>query len=162
MNDRMTGVVLVVCCIVIGVATVPAWPYVVAVVGSPLSPPTPPLLEGAEARGGWWNGGCADDPELAKFDRTSTEALSPTIQWRLSHEFPPGTPEALLRRSIQNQGFTMDAAPCRDDRSIRLAVFVQSGGGFFGPYPAVAQIAWKVDAQGKIVWAKGNIGYTGP
>jgi len=150
-----------VCIALIGPVVWVAAPYVEAAWPSPLDPPTPPLLEGAEAAGGWWNGGCAPDPELQKFQRNSPEALSPTIERNLLREFPPGTPEANLRRSLITQGFEFDA-PCREDQSIHRARFVQRGGGFFGPYPAAAEIAWKVDARDKIVWTKGNVGYLGP
>jgi hypothetical protein len=51
---------------------------------------------------------------------------------------------------------------CDNDPTIHGASFGQGGGGFYGPYPVSAIIAWKVDQAGKVVWTKANVAYTGP
>ena len=89
------------------------------------------------------------------------EARSPEVESRLADQFPPGTPEEDLKASLANQGFR-PALACDNDPSIHRATFSQRGGGFYGPYPAYAEVAWKVDADGKIVWTKAVVLYTGP
>src|SRR5262249_3502379 len=126
--------------------------------GVALTPPTPPLLENAHAAGGWWSGGC---PPQAEFEKGSDEAKSPELEDRLRMQFPPGTPANLLTRALLSQGFSL-IEDCPNDSSIKRATFSQDGGGFFGPYPAFAIVAWKMDAEDQIVWTKGAVAYTGP
>ena len=125
-----------------------------------IKPPTPPLLSGATASGGSW--GSDDCPnEAAAMRQKSLETGSPTIGERLRADFPPGTDARRLAHSLVSQGFTLMGA-CALDRSIERAQFRQTGGGFLGPYPGYALIHWKVDSNGKIIWAKGWIAFTGP
>ena len=126
--------------------------------GVPLTPPTPPLLENARAAGGWWSGGC---PPKDEFEKASEEAKSPEVEDRLRMQFPPGTPANLLRSALLLQGFSF-IDDCPNDLSIKRATFQQNGGGFFGPYPAFAIVAWKIDGEDRIIWTKGTVAYTGP
>jgi hypothetical protein len=66
-----------------------------------------------------------------------------------------------LKRALSSQGFT-DPNKCETDSSITRIIFRQRGGGLFGPYPAFAVVAWKTDAQGRVVWTKSMIAFTGP
>ena len=140
---------------------VAAHPYVLLAFSTePLKPPTPPLLENASATGGWGGIGCPrgpSDPPL----REMSEARSPEVEDRLTRRFPPGTPEAQLKRALVSQHFQMIGS-CEADTSIHRATFSQTGGGFYGPYPAWAVVAWKIDAAEKIVWTKADVEYTGP
>jgi len=124
-----------------------------------LTPATPPLLQGADVVGSWDSHGCpahANDLS-AKY----TEAHSPRMEERLARDFPAGTPESVLVVSLTRQGFKPEAA-CDNDGSIHRASFNQSGGGLFGPYPALSEVAWKVDSRGRIVWTKADVMYIGP
>ena len=124
-----------------------------------LSPPTPPLLLGAATAGSWDSHGCP----AHSWDITARypEAHSPRVEDRLTRDFPAGTPEADLLGALTRQGFKPEA-PCDNDPAIHRASFNQSGGGLAGPYPALAEIAWKVDPEGRIAWTKANVMYTGP
>ena len=127
---------------------------------TPLDPPTPPILERATAGGGWDSAGCPPQPFEVSMAR-SGKAASTEVESRLAHQFPPGTPEHALGASLAKQGFRPEKA-CDNDPSIHRATFSQRGGGFWGPYPAFAWVAWKVDANGQIVWTKANVAFTGP
>lgn len=127
---------------------------------SELNPPTPPLLQGAVAGGGCSAGGCP--PNSALGDRAPGEAHSSNVVQRLAREFPPGTAEEKLLTALREQGFQV-ITPCEGDPTIHRAVFAQKGGGgLWGPYPIFANIAWKIDGLGRIVWSKANVAYTGP
>ena len=124
----------------------------------PLEPPTPPLLVNVSGRGGWWEGGC---PPRDSAD-PSQEALSPELTARLAQQFPAGSDAALLERALRSQGFRIRGRPCPTAPAIRLAEFRQRGGGFSGPYPIFAHVAWEQDDGGRLVWAKGHVQFTGP
>lgn len=127
----------------------------------PLKPATPALLQDATASGGgWWRGDCPANLTDVTV-RQAGEIRSPTIDARLLAKFPPGTSASALSHELLAEGFTM-VGPCADDASIEQAEFRQQGGGLFGPYPAYAQVHWKVDKSGHVVWARGWIAYTGP
>ena len=126
-------------------------------VTTPLSPPTPTLLLNARSTGGWWDGGCP----AGETDQTLTEGRSPQIEDSLRREFPPGSSQQALTRSLVTEGFKLDR-PCDSDPSVLRATFQQSGGGLRGPYPAYATVAWKADRAGRLIWTKGNIEFTGP
>lgn len=122
----------------------------------PLKPPTPPLLEGATAQNhGGRELGCPPP------DPFGTRSHSPEVEQRLAKGFPPGTLEDRLVAALRQQGFRIEG-PCETDASVRRAIFTQSGGGFYGPYPAMSEVTWKVDGAGRIVWAGGWVAYTGP
>jgi hypothetical protein len=125
---------------------------------APLQPATPPLVAQATSLGSWDSGGCparANDLS-AKYP----EAHSPVMEQRLASQFPVGTPEAELMAALDRQGFRATTA-CDNDPTIHRALFVQSGGSGFGPLPARARVAWKVDGQGRILWTKANVVYEG-
>lgn len=139
-------------------AAIVVWLYLI-VRGEPLKPETPPLLIGAHATGGSSNGWCPPDDE--DFPGSQPETGSPEIERRLAKGFPPGSSEAALVQYLHGQGFKR-MAPCANDPSIRRANFFQhSGGGLFGPYPAFAVVGWKVDADGRVVWTRAEISFTG-
>jgi hypothetical protein len=129
-----------------------------AACAEPLRPATPPLLLNATASSGW-AGGCPPHANELAFAKPEAHALQ--VEARLARDFPVGTPEQALVAALTRQGFKPDAA-CDNDPTIHRAMFYQTGGGFFGPYPAMANIAWKVDSEGRIVWTKANLMYTGP
>lgn len=97
--------------------------------------------------------------EEARLQRDQSLALSPELQERLVHEFPPGSGEQRLVLALREQGFIL-LPPCKGDRSIRSAAFNQHGGGLIWD-PLTAKVFWKVDDRGKIVWTKGFAWYTG-
>lgn len=128
----------------------------------PLTPPTPPLLQNVSAAGGWWNGGCPPrDATEAQLFEPSREALSPELMSRLKRQFPAGSDANRLVRSLTEQGFSVHR-PCEGLPAIQLGEFRQKGGGFYGPYPVWAQIAWEQDSAGRIMWTKGTVAFTGP
>lgn len=134
----------------------------VAACGEPLDPPTPLLLRNVTAHGGWWNGGCPPrDAAEARLNAASPEALSPELTARLAQQFPVGSDAGLLERTLRDQGFQQVSAPCATAPPIRLAQFRQRGGGFYGPYPIFAQIAWEQNGAGRLVWTKGTVAFTG-
>jgi hypothetical protein len=132
--------------------------------GEPLTPPTPPLLEHVSTgRGAWWDGGCPPaTEEQARINARTPEALSPELTDRLSRAFPAGSNAELLEHALVDQGFTIVRTPCRNAPTIHSAQFRQSGGGFYGPYPIFASVAWEVNAAGQLMWTKGNVSFSGP
>lgn len=134
-----------------------------AACGELLNPPTPPLLRNVTAQGGWWNGGCPPrDAVEARLNAASPEALSPELTERLVRQFPVGGDAGRLERTLRDQGFQQVRAPCATAPAIRLAEFRQRGGGFYGPYPIFAQVAWEQNGAGRLVWVKGTVAFTGP
>lgn len=131
-------------------------PYILLVFSSePLKPPTPPILTGLNTTlGTVHHSGC---PPWEDFDLRNPGG----IESRVEQAFPAGTQQENVTKSLIAQGFKVEP-PCSTDRSVRYATFIQSGGGFYGPYPAYAVITWKVDAQGHVVWTSGSVAYTGP
>lgn len=126
-----------------------------------VSPPTPPLLTDVTARGGWWNGGCpARNANEARLYDPSQEALSPELTARLQRQFPVGSNARQLERALRGQGFG-PGETCANAPAVRNTQFRQSGGGFFGPYPIYASVAWE-ERNGRIVWTKGSVAFTGP
>lgn len=127
-----------------------------------LTPPTPPLLENVNAAGGWWNGGCpARDSTEEQLFEPSQEALSPQLMERLTRQFPAGSDASRLERTLKEQGFSL-RVPCDGFPAIHLGEFRQTGGGFYGPFPIWAQIAWEQDDAGRLKWTKGTVSFTGP
>jgi hypothetical protein len=80
---------------------------------------------------------------------------------RLAREYPVGSDASRLERNLKEQGFSL-SHPCDGLSTIHRGEFRQRGGGFYGPYPIFAQIAWEQDAAGRIQWAKGTVAFTGP
>ncbi len=125
----------------------------------PLVPGTPPLLQDVRAGGGWASMGCPR-PTSPSFASMS-EALSPDLTPRLAALFPPGSDADALRTALVAQGFGV-IAPCEGDPSVHRAAFHQSGGGFAGPYPISAVVAWRRTEDGRVVWTKGFVSYLAP
>jgi hypothetical protein len=127
-------------------------------IGSPSAKPAlPALLRNVAAGGGLW-GACPPDPkEETRALPGQTLALSPQLNQRLAQSFPPGSSERGLSDTLSAQGFEL-LQSCKNDPSIRVAEFSQHGGGFFSP-PIVANVFWKADEAGNIVWTKGFVRY---
>lgn len=131
-----------------------AWPLI----GLPKWPPTPALLKGASAGNGSWNSmGCPPKPGDEHW--VARESHAPLVEERLARQFPPGTSAARLSAALAKMGFRPLGA-CDEDLSIDRAVFQQTGGGILRP-TIWALVAWKVDANGRVVWTKADVSYTG-
>jgi hypothetical protein len=120
----------------------------------------PPILRNATAHGGWW-GACppssATEVESRRMMRDL--AVSPEFNSRLENAFPQGSPEEALIDSLTGQGFVL-SGQCKADSTIRFLSFHAEGSGFL-PYATNAQVYWQADANGRIVWTKGFVRYTG-
>jgi hypothetical protein len=120
----------------------------------------PALLQNVTARGGYWG-------ECPPSDKTGQETLktmgrlgtSPELDVRLNTEFPPGSDGQNIERTLAKQGFHIDGV-CNTDGSIHIAGFFQKGVGIL-PYDVSAQVYWKVDHDGHVVWTKGFVMYIG-
>ena len=120
-------------------------------------PSLPPILRNVTAGGGWW-GACPPETPNAETARKGRPlAISPELDERLSQAFPPGSSEKRLVDTLQAQGFEL-LSPCNGDTSIHLAAFNQHGGGVVA-YPITANVYWKVDGQGHIMWTRGFVRY---
>jgi hypothetical protein len=150
---RSIGLILVGCVIGgVGVfAAISGWP------GS--KPSLPPLLRNVTAGGGWWGACPPETPEYSQERAGRPLAVSPELDLRLAEQFPAGSSERRLVDALRTQGFEL-MAPCKNEQSIRVAAFVQHGGGLLS-YPITANVYWKVDQSGNIVWTKGFVRYTG-
>jgi len=128
--------------------------YVLAIfTATPLRPPTPPILRGAARLPTRTHGsGC---PPWDPIELRNPGGID------VGRAFPPGTPQGALVTSLRRQGFKIERA-CTSDPTIRYAEFTQSGGGFYGPYPANSVITWKTDPVGRLAWVSGWVAYTGP
>ena len=115
-------------------------------------PPTPALLRGVGAGGGYVSA-CPPLRPDAKL------ALSPELNIRLLREFPPGTAEAHLLGELVKMGFSQPRA-CEGDPTTRSAFFKQHGGSLNHPAMA-ARVFWKVDDSGALVWTKGFAAFEG-
>ena len=130
--------------------------------GAALEPPTPAFLENPGRNdGGWWDAGCPPRTEAEAGRDPAEEALSPDLIARLTRQFPRESDARRLEEMLLANGFHLQATPCSNAPSIRLAEFRQTGGSPFGPNPAFAQIAWDQDAAGRILWIKALVSYTG-
>jgi hypothetical protein len=120
-------------------------------------PPAPPLLQHVTAAGGWF-GACPPRNEQEATERAkSGEALSPELNQRLARQFPPGSPEEVLVRSLAAQGFK-PLEPCRDDGTIRRAHF--SGPTHGALFAINAVVYWKT-RNDTLVWTKGFVSFNG-
>jgi hypothetical protein len=86
-------------------------------------------------------------------------ARSPLFNSRLVRDFPPGSSEGVLISSMTAQGF-VPSGKCRSDASIHIASFHANGRGFLG-YATDAQVYWRADQNGRVIWTKGFVAYTG-
>ncbi len=115
-------------------------------------PPTPVLLRGVGAGGGYASA-CPPLRPDAKL------ALSPELNVRLLREFPPGTAEAHLLEELVKMGFSRPRA-CEGDSTTRSAFFQQHGGSL-RHFAMAANVFWKVDDSGVLVWTKGFVSFDG-
>jgi hypothetical protein len=123
-------------------------------------PPVPPILRGVTARGGWW-GACPPMSDSEAESRRIMRELAISLEFdsRLASAFPPGSPQTALIDSLVGQGFVL-SGECKADSTIRIASFHANGRGFIA-YATNAQAYWQVDTDGRIVWTKGFVSYTG-
>jgi hypothetical protein len=121
--------------------------------GAAPTPPIPPLLQGATAGSG--TGGCP--AYLARYPRSPC-AHSPEVEARLSRDFPAGSPGGALEAELRRQSF-LPAPPCEDDPSIHQMYFQQAADHCFCE-TTWANVQWKTDAAGRIVWTRANVEYT--
>jgi hypothetical protein len=118
------------------------------------APPTPPLLRGPiPANSGWDDGGC---PRVGDVDHPSGSEGSPELNRRLNAQFPAGSSASALASTLAAQGF-VQVKPCATDGSIHRAKFV----GGWSMVETWSLVAWKQDTEGRIVWVKGSVAYTG-
>jgi hypothetical protein len=131
-----------------------------AACSSPNQKSVPPILRNATAHGGWW-GACPPSSETEVESRRMMRdlAVSPEFNSRLENAFPQGSPEEALIDSLTGQGFVL-IGQCKADSTIRFLSFHAEGSGFL-PYATNAQVYWQADANGRIVWTKGFVRYTG-
>ena len=122
-----------------------------------VSPPLPSLAIGATTTGGS-NSLC--EPGYEQGSTPETASHSTEINQRLNRDFPPGSPAVLLRRSLVRQGFQLNGA-CSPDHSVWLATFRQRGGNGITAFPAFVSVYWKEDSAARIVWASGDVAWTG-
>lgn len=109
----------------------------------------PPLVRGATARGGEGYD-CEMDVAPSSDPRFD---FSPEIVERLRRSFPPGSQSAQLRSSLARQGFKLEG-PCSPDRSISFAQFR------LNKNEVVADVYWREDTSGRIIWTFGEVSYT--
>ena len=132
------------------------WGLVLCLLGvAACAPPTPPLLRGPIAADGGWDDGC---PRAAGVDPPSRSgsAGTPELNRRLNAQFLAGSSASALASTLAAQGFARIQA-CATDATIHSATFV--GGRSW--VETWSQVAWKQDAEGRIVWVKGSVAYTG-
>jgi len=122
-----------------------------------VSPPLPSLAAGATTTGGS-NFLC--EPGNKQGSTPETASHSPEINQRLKRDFPPGSPAVLLRRSLIRQGFKLEGA-CSPDHSVWLATFRQRGGNGITAFPAFVSVYWREDAAARLIWASGDVAWTG-
>ena len=116
----------------------------------------PEILRGVTAGGGYW-GAC---PRAAWAGKGTLQlAISPEFNDRLARKFPPGSSEAGLIEELSRQGFK-DASSCEAAPAIRILTFRADGIGLFVS-SITAQAYWQSDPQGRILWTKGFVAYTG-
>ena len=130
------GAVAVAALMVVGVL---ANPYVLLVFFTkPLKPATPPLLKDATAGGQLI---CPPHNSIEESLDRPPRTGSREVEARLAREFPVGSEGRPLAVSLRAQGFSL-VQECDNDPTIHGAQFAQEGGGFWGPYPVFADIAW--------------------
>jgi hypothetical protein len=117
----------------------------------------PPLLRHVTAGGGWTGACPPEGASEAQLRASLPLAISPELNQRLAQSFPPGTPEERLVKSLTEQGFKL-LPSCRNNPSIRVAVFNGYAGGIFNTW---ASVYWKVDGASAIVWTKGFVQFDG-
>jgi len=115
----------------------------------------PEILRGVSAGGGYW-GACPSPQWAPKQDEL---AISPEFNDRLATRYPPGSAEIRLLEDLTREGFK-DSGHCESEPAIRIMAFHADGIGLLVS-AITAQAYWQSDAQGRIVWTKGFVAYTG-
>ncbi len=118
--------------------------------------PAPPLLEHVSAASGWY-GACPPKNEKEAVQRSIGEALSPELNQRLAAQFPAGSREPSLVRTLTEQGFTL-AEACQSDPTIRHAWFRGRTRGSI--FETIAEIYWKTEND-TVIWTKGFVFFYG-
>lgn len=110
----------------------------------------PPLIRGATTGNGGMTYDCGRDaPPLSE----STLSRSPEITERLSQAFATSSSSEKLRSSLKEQGFEL-MGPCSTDGSVSWAQFRKNGN------EVVANIYWRENPSGQLIWTFGNIYFT--
>ena len=130
-----------------------------AVTGCASTKELPTLLAHATAGSGWASACPGRNENERAMMAARTLAVSPELADRLSRQFPPGSPASALKDELSTDGFEPPSA-CEADPTIMGAAFFQKGSGLFA-YDVNASVYWKADGDGKIIWTKGVIFYTG-
>ena len=118
----------------------------------------PPLLRGATTTGGS-NLLCEGGNEPGA--KPETASHSPEIVARLRASYRPGSSASQLRSNLLRQGFTIHNG-CSTDRSVSWAEFRQKATNGLDTYTAAfGTVYWRQDATGRLLWATGDIAYTG-
>ena len=117
----------------------------------------PAMLHGVSAGSGYSS--ACPAPKTEEASSTRKLAISPELNQRLLEAFPPGSTEDALTKFLLAQGFSFHGA-CDIDPFVRHASFNQKGKGSLA-YRTHAQVFWQVDADGKVVWTKGGVGFRG-
>ena len=124
------------------------------VVVTSCSSPLPPILQGASSASGW-SDGC---PQPAG-DVKMPLALSPELDARLHERYPPGTPASKLVSDLHNWQF-VDSKSCANDPTVQSAYYDEPKGPLTF-YSMFANVYWKVDTGGRIVWTEGFVAFSG-
>jgi hypothetical protein len=122
--------------------------------------PLPPLLVHATPRGGWASACPARNDEEREEITAWGLAVSPEVTARLASQFPPGSSEAELVKSLAHDAFAAPVA-CATDASIKSASFVREHEGD-SDLTLKATVFWKADDRAQIVWTKGFVVYSNP
>jgi hypothetical protein len=153
MKRALIFIAAVVAFIVLTPVVVFVWVFYI---GPMLHPAAPPLLQHVTAGGGYFGACPPKNSEEAAQRAKSGEALSELNQ-RLAQQFPPGSPEQLLVRSLSEQGFT-PLEPCENDATVRRAHFTGPVRG--GIFDVNAVVYWKTQND-TLVWTKGFVSFNG-
>ncbi len=116
----------------------------------------PAMLHGVSAGSGYSSACPAHKEEVSSIPKL---AISPELNQRLLEAFPPGSTEVALTKFLVAQGFSFHGS-CDTEPLIRHASLNQKGKGSLA-YSTHAQVFWQVDADGKVVWTKGVVGFSG-
>ncbi len=116
----------------------------------------PPLLQHVTAASGWV-GACPPENDMEAKGQAKGLALSPELNSWLKQQFPPGSREDGLVRTLVAQKF-WSFTTCEHRQSIRISTFNGYAGGIFNTWAAVY---WEVDDARNIVWTKGFVAFDG-
>jgi hypothetical protein len=122
--------------------------------------PLPPLLVDATTGSGWASACPARNAEEREEIAAWGLAVSPEVTARLASQFPPGSSEAALVKSLAHDAFGAPVA-CPTDTSIKSASFVHEHEGDSN-LTLKATVFWKADDRARIVWTKGFVVYSNP